>query len=68
MAVQRITVAELKRMLDAHDPVTLIDARSPESWKNSDVEIPGSVRVPPDEVQEHLSEIARDRLAVSYCT
>jgi rhodanese-related sulfurtransferase len=48
--------------------VTVIDARSPESWKNSDVEIPGSVRVPPDEVQQHLSEIPRDRRAVSYCT
>ena len=68
MAVQRIPVAELKRMLDAHEPVTVIDARSVESWKKSDVEISGSVRVPPDDVQQHLSEIPRDRLVVSYCT
>ena len=68
MAVQRITVAELKRMMDAHQPVTVIDARSAESWKKSDVEIAGSLRVPPDEVAQHLSEIPRDRVAVSYCT
>ena len=68
MAVQRITASEFKRMIDARDPVTVIDARSPQSWKSSDVQIPGSVRVPPDEVVPHLSEIPRDRPAVAYCT
>ena len=68
MAVQRITSAELKRMMDAHEPVTVIDARSPESWQNSDVEIAGSLRVPPDELERHVSEIPRDRRAVAYCT
>ena len=68
MAIQRITVEELKRRIDAHEPLTILDTRSPEAWKQSDVQIPGSIRVPPDKVADHLSEIARDRLVVAYCT
>jgi rhodanese-related sulfurtransferase len=68
MAIQRITVEELKRRMDAHESLTILDTRSPEAWKKSDVQIPASLRVPPDEVAKHLAEIARDRLAVAYCT
>ena len=68
MAVERITPAELKRMMDAHGPVTLIDARSPQSWQSSDVEISGSLRVPPDELEQHVSQMPRDRAVVAYCT
>jgi rhodanese-related sulfurtransferase len=66
--VQRITAEDLKRRMDAHEPVAVLDTRAPEVWKNSDVQIPGSIRVPPDEVDKHLSEIPRDRLVVAYCT
>jgi rhodanese-related sulfurtransferase len=68
MAVQRITAEHLKRLIDAHEKPTVLDARSPDSWKSSNVQIPGSKRVPPDDVDKHLSEIPRDRLAVAYCT
>jgi rhodanese-related sulfurtransferase len=68
MPVERISAAELKRRIDAHDPVAILDSRAPDAWKNSDVQIPGSIRVPPDEVEQHLDEIPRDRVAVAYCT
>jgi rhodanese-related sulfurtransferase len=68
MAVQRITAQDLKSRMDAHEPLTVLDTRAPEVWKNSDVQIPGSIRVPPDELNKHLSQIPRDRLAVAYCT
>jgi rhodanese-related sulfurtransferase len=68
MAVQRITAEHLKRLMDSGEQLTVLDTRSAESWKSSTVQIPGSKRVPPDDVQEHLSEIPRDRLAVAYCT
>ena len=68
MAVQRITAEELKRRMDAHEPLTVLDTRAPDAWKNSDVQVPGSIRVPPDEVAKHLSEIPRDGLVVAYCT
>jgi rhodanese-related sulfurtransferase len=68
MTIQRITAQDLKRRMDAHEPLTVLDTRSPEAWKSSDVQIPGSIRVPPDEVARHLAEVPRDRLAVAYCT
>jgi rhodanese-related sulfurtransferase len=68
MNIKRITVEELKRRMDAHEALTVLDARAPDAWERSDVQIPGSIRVPPDKVDEHLSEIPRDRLVVPYCT
>ncbi len=68
MPVQRITAKELRRLMEKHDPVAILDTRAPDAWKSSDVQIPGSIRVPPDEVQEHLAEIPHDRLIVAYCT
>lgn len=68
MNIPRMTVEELKRRMDAHEALAVLDSRSLEAWKSSDVQIPGSVRVPPDEVDKHLAEIPRDRLVVPYCT
>ena len=68
MAVQRITADELKHRMDLHEPLTIIDARAPDAWKSSNVRIPGAIRVPPDDVDTHLSEIPRDRVIVAYCT
>ena len=68
MAVQRITAEDLKRRMDAQEPLTVLDTRAPDAWKNSDIQIPGSLRVPPDEVAKHLSEIPRNRLVIAYCT
>lgn len=68
MNIARITPEDLKRRMDAHEPIALLDVRSPAAWNSSNVQIPGSVRVPPDEVEKRLSEIPRDRLVVPYCT
>jgi len=68
MAIQRITAQDLKRRMDMHEPLTVLDTRAPDAWKTSDVQIPGSIRVPPDEVGQHLAEIPREGLVVAYCT
>jgi rhodanese-related sulfurtransferase len=68
MAVNRITVDELQERLGRGEPVVVLDARSAESWRKSDEQIAGSVRVPPDDVASHLAEIPRDRSVVTYCT
>lgn len=68
MNVPRITIEDLKRRMDAHEALTLLDSRAPDAWTSSNLQIPGSIRVPPDEVDKHLSEIPRDRFVVSYCT
>jgi rhodanese-related sulfurtransferase len=68
MDVQRINATELKRRLDAGEPTTVLDTRSLDAWNSADEQIPGSVRVPPDEVDDHLSDIPQTGLVVAYCT
>ena len=67
MEPNRISVAEAKALFDRGGAVFL-DTRSAESWEQADAQIPGSIRVPPDAVAEHLDEIPRGRTVVTYCT
>ena len=66
--VSRITVEEVRERLDRGEPLAIVDARSPDSWSKSDSQIPGSIRVPPDDVAAHLREIPRDRAVLTFCT
>jgi rhodanese-related sulfurtransferase len=68
LKLARITPDDLKRRMDAHQPIAILDTRAEDAWNESDVQIPGAMRVPPDAVARHLPEIPRDRLAVTYCT
>jgi rhodanese-related sulfurtransferase len=68
MDIPRITIEDLKRRMDAHETLAVLDSRAPDAWNSSESQIPGSIRVPPDEVSKHLSEIPRARLVVPYCT
>jgi rhodanese-related sulfurtransferase len=66
--MQKISVDEVKERLDRGEPVIFIDARSQESWEQSDVQIPGSTRVPPDRADEFVGAIAPEAAIVTYCT
>ena len=66
--VSRITVGEVRTRLERGEPLAIVDARSPDSWRQSDSQIPGSIRVPPDEVGAHLHEIPKDRAVLTFCT
>jgi rhodanese-related sulfurtransferase len=68
MELERITPSEADRMLVSGAPVVFIDARSAESWEKATAQIPGSLRVPPDEAEAHLSRVPRDRMVITYCT
>jgi len=65
--MQKIDVTEAKRLFDQR-AATFLDTRSPESWSESDVQIPGALRVPPDEVTQHLDEIPPAGTLITYCT
>ena len=67
IGVQKIPLDEAKRLFDRKE-ATFLDTRSVASWGESEVTIPTSIRVPPDEVDEHLDEIPRDRTVVTFCT
>lgn len=63
-----VSAAEAKQMIDRGDRVVFVDARNPVAWGSSKVKLPGAIRIPVDEVDEHVGEVAREVTAISYCT
>jgi len=64
----RITVDELKERMDRGEPFTILDTRNPKAWGDADTKLPGAIRVPADEVEQHLKDIPHDRVIITYCT
>jgi rhodanese-related sulfurtransferase len=65
----RITTEQVKQRMATGERIVFLDTRSPAAWGESDVRIPGAIRVPPDEVEQHLREIPPPgQTIVTYCT
>jgi rhodanese-related sulfurtransferase len=64
----RITVAQLKRRMNAGEDFTIIDVRNPRAWAESDTVIPEAIRVPLDDLEQNLPRIPKSRPVVAYCT
>jgi rhodanese-related sulfurtransferase len=68
MEIKRINPDEVKKRLDKGEPIFFIDTRNQHDWGASEVKIPGARRIHYSELMQHLDEIPRDRLIVTYCT
>lgn len=66
--VQRVTVGELKSMIDRGARIVILDVRSRSSYDSSDVMVKGAVRIPPDELNDRAGELPIGREVVTYCT
>jgi len=64
----RITVDELKKRMEAGEDFVVIDTRNPQAWAQSDVMLPEAIRVPVDNLEEHLREVPKNKPIVTYCT
>lgn len=64
---KKITPEEAWKMtLDGRDPV-FIDTRNARHWGQSDQQIPGSLRIWREELEERIEEVPRGRPLVTYC-
>jgi len=68
MEATRITTDEVKERMDRGEQFTFVDTRNPVAWGESDKKLPNAVRVPADEVAQHLDEIPKNRAVITYCT
>jgi rhodanese-related sulfurtransferase len=68
MEATRVTVEEITERMKKGEPFTFIDSRNPKAWNEAGEKLPGAIRVPADEVANHLAEIPRDRVIITYCT
>ena len=64
----RITVDEVKERMDRGEQFTFVDSRNPKAWAEADKKLPNAIRVPAEELEQHLDEIPKDRAVITYCT
>jgi len=68
LAAARLEPEELKRKLDAGDPVYIVDLRHPLELLPDPFTLPGALHLSPDTLADRYQEIPRDRDVVLYCT
>lgn len=64
----RISIEDVQARIFKGEDFFFIDTRNPRAWAESDVKIPGAVRIPLDEAEDALAEIPKDKPIVTYCT
>ena len=62
---RRITIDELDKLLKNNEAV-VIDVRSQSAYDQG--HIPGSKLIPSGEILNHISELPRDKMIVTYCS
>ena len=62
----RVTIAEVKELIDRGETIFFIDARTNADWDKTDTKVQGALRITADEVEGRLNEIPRDRTVVTY--
>jgi NhaP-type Na+/H+ or K+/H+ antiporter len=67
-SIERLTAVQLKERLDGPEPPVILDVRSRSSYERDGVQIPGSVRVLPDDVTEWAPDRLKNQPYVLYCT
>ena len=65
---KRVTIDEVMERMDRGELFLFVDARSDEAWEEAEARIPGAIRVSPDDVEVHLSDITHGRAVIIYCT
>jgi rhodanese-related sulfurtransferase len=68
MTPEPVSAAEAKQLLDSGESIVFVDARNPVAWGSSHQQLPGAVRIPVDEVTQHLGELTPGAIPITYCT
>ena len=67
-APELISAEEAWRLVEEeHNPI-FIDTRNSKHWGQSDVKIPGALRIWREELEARIEEVPRGRVIITYCT
>lgn len=64
----RITISQLKRMMDAKEEVVIVDNRDGSSYVGSTVKIKGAIHITISELEAKMKDLPKNKLIVTYCT
>ena len=65
---ERITPEELRQRMDAGEDVIIVDIRSNLKIDEETTFLPGAIRIPPSEIDQHVHRLDKERWIVMYCT
>jgi membrane protein DedA with SNARE-associated domain len=68
LELARISVHDLKRMIEAGEAPVILDVRNRLAHLHDPRRIPGAIRITIDEIDAKLGDLPRDREIVVYCT
>ena len=68
LRISRIGPEELKDQIDSGEVVVVVDLRNEFALDDDSVQIPGALRLTPEELEVRHEEIPRDRDIILYCT
>lgn len=68
LRIARISPEELKQMLDAGEPLTIVDLRHSLDFEADPETIPGAFRMDASELEQKDEKLPRDREVILYCT
>ena len=68
LRMDRISPEDLRRRLDAGEPIAIVDLRHRLDFEADPRTLPGALRFDTNELEERHREIPRDREVVLYCT
>jgi hypothetical protein len=63
--VPRVSLEQLKEKLDAGADIVIVDVRSKEDFDEG--HIIGAVSIPWEEIEDHYTELPRDKEIITYC-
>jgi rhodanese-related sulfurtransferase len=63
----RIEPAEAKALVDSGQAI-ILDVVASHVWPAMARTIQGSIRIPPQEIEQRFSELARNKTIITYCT
>ncbi|MGH9158771.1 MAG: rhodanese-like domain-containing protein [Vicinamibacteraceae bacterium] len=66
--VSSISPPEAKELLDTGGAITFADVRTLRAWDEAETILPGAIRLPLHELDDHAKKLQRDTLVVTYCT
>jgi NhaP-type Na+/H+ or K+/H+ antiporter len=66
---ERITLAEMRELQEAGEPLILADVRTERAWQSDNLRAQGAVRLPPDDAVRRARELGLDHhgTVVLYC-
>jgi rhodanese-related sulfurtransferase len=66
--VELISAEEAWRLVREGAKPVFIDTRNARHWAQSDVKIPGALRIWREELEARIDEVPRGRTIITYCT